>query len=99
MTVAERVGVQYATINLGVGEEFLFQVSYGLIVISSNSNGQTAVFLKSNASVQQLHVSSDSFGYSFEVSYVSNTTIKIKNVFTTARSIEVISLAPFGKPH
>lgn len=93
------MGVQYATINLGVDEEFLFQSSYGLIVISSNSNGQSAVFLKSNASVQQLHVSSDGFENSFEVSFVSNTAIKIKNVFITARSIEVISFASFGKPH
>lgn len=93
------MGVQYATTNLGVGEEFLFQVSYGFIVISSNSNGQAAVFVKSNASVQQLHVSSDSFNNSFEVSCINSTAIKIKNVFTTARSIEIISLASFGKPH
>ena len=92
------MGVQYATTNLGVGEEFLFQVSYGFIVISSNSNGQTAVFVKSNSTITKLHESSDSFNSSFEVSLENSSSVKIKNIYSTGRSIEIISLASFGRP-
>lgn len=97
--MAGLVGVKYATTNLAAGEEFLFQVSYGLIVISSNSNGQTAVFVKSNSTMTKLHETSNSFNSSFEVSLVDSTSIKIKNIHSTSRSIEIISLASFGKPH
>ena len=97
--VAERIGVKYKTVNLGSGEETTFDTSYGLIVMSSNSNGQTAVYAKSNSNLTQLHVSSESFGSSFEVSYMDSNSIKVKNVFSTNRSIEIMSLASFGKVH
>lgn len=97
--VAERIGVKYKTVNLGSGEETTFDTSYGLIVMSSNSTGQTAVYAKSNSNLTQLHVSSESFGSSFEVSYMNSNSIKVKNVHSTNRSIEIMSLASFGKVH
>ena len=96
--VAGVIGIDHYSANIPIGGEIVYTSGLGLIVVSSTSSGHSALFLKASNSITKLHETSANFSAAFDVTCIGSS-ITIKNIHTSSRSIEIVAIAYTGRPY
>ena len=96
--MAEHINVIRRTKYLSSNEKLVISsANLGLIIVSSSSSGNSAIYLGSSFGVVKVFETSESFCSQIEVSKIDNGGIEVTNIHSVARYVEVVIIANNGR--